>query len=506
MMDLENTASCSICIEPYGNNVRPRNLPCGHVFCTACLTNFLSDGRIVCPNCKRPHSASSAMDFPIIHALETVSDELSEVKEEGNDSAVARNVSEAGPSKKKWHAVFKEEKDSLQRLIQSGEDKQKDIADYKDFLHQRKEGHEKSVQVYNALALQNEEIIKMIASEEKFLAESVKEWGNLQNKAESTLKKFQKVSSLEELMSGSEAVETCQDKMENWNIKLQKQCPSIKTIRNSEKMVNETKDFLSQVCIDIDEDTDEDFFEEDPSSLSLMKKLELIKQGKRETFMDANARLGITENVRMALRTGLVYAIQYKDGNLRSARVTSYGGKVYLHHLQNKPPPANTHKIQHSDLLGTLKTDSVVAFMDFSSGNQQRMHISLSPDTPLGRHFQVLCTGILGPVYANSNMLEIEDCRGQDARIYGGDYEKNNGMGGAPLFGGLNPMDEIYRRPVTMGIVWARYEKKDGPRIAQFAISNKNNLDKQYMGVFVMTFLGELPKNDFRCFWGSCLR
>jgi len=61
------------------------------------------------------------------------------------------------------------------------------------------------------------------------------------------------------------------------------------------------------------------------------------------------------------------------------------------------------------------------------------MAVRLSPDTPRGRQFILLCTGQRGPCYANTTMWRVGLKGLPGESVCGGDYENNNGSGGGAL-------------------------------------------------------------------------
>ena len=47
--EINDTLSCSICLDYYN---KPRNLLCGHSFCTQCLELIKISNNIICPLCR----------------------------------------------------------------------------------------------------------------------------------------------------------------------------------------------------------------------------------------------------------------------------------------------------------------------------------------------------------------------------------------------------------------------------------------------------------------------
>nr|XP_053631801.1 tripartite motif-containing protein 5-like [Cherax quadricarinatus] len=59
---------CGVCDEPYSSRRTPRNLECGHTFCSACMTQVLARDRR-CPECRASITAISVTSLPISYAI-----------------------------------------------------------------------------------------------------------------------------------------------------------------------------------------------------------------------------------------------------------------------------------------------------------------------------------------------------------------------------------------------------------------------------------------------------
>lgn len=44
--------SCAICLADFRPRKHVRRLPCGHLYCSACVTTWLSNHNAVCPTCR----------------------------------------------------------------------------------------------------------------------------------------------------------------------------------------------------------------------------------------------------------------------------------------------------------------------------------------------------------------------------------------------------------------------------------------------------------------------
>ena len=45
---------CTVCLDPYTNPNKPKILPCGHSFCTNCISEIYKITDTLCPRCKAP--------------------------------------------------------------------------------------------------------------------------------------------------------------------------------------------------------------------------------------------------------------------------------------------------------------------------------------------------------------------------------------------------------------------------------------------------------------------
>ena len=110
-------------------------------------------------------------------------------------------------------------------------------------------------------------------------------------------------------------------------------------------------------------------------------------------------------------------------------------------------------------------------FLDLAWGGdfKERIHILLSPNTPLARHFKLLCTGGKGPTYAHTKIFEIKGEGQPSEAIWGGDYQNNNGTGGAAVLPGLNENHPKYERKEERGAVGS-FHGKPNAEMAKFFI------------------------------------
>ncbi|XP_069180690.1 uncharacterized protein [Procambarus clarkii] len=182
--------------------------------------------------------------------------------------------------------------------------------------------------------------------------------------------------------------------------------------------------------------------------------------------------------VKRLVEAGRVVAVQEDQDGRRSSRITLQDGQLYLHPLLRQPTPAHAHTIQESDVVGVLDPSCTLAFLDlgWAGSTRGRVTIQLTPDTPLARQFVLLCTGQRGHTFRNTKLLEVENKGHPGEYVVGGDYESNDGKGGAPL---LPDLQGQYRQSRQAGAVWsgsvvaAWCWPPGGPTSALFAIATR---------------------------------
>ncbi|XP_069161680.1 peptidyl-prolyl cis-trans isomerase-like [Procambarus clarkii] len=205
------------------------------------------------------------------------------------------------------------------------------------------------------------------------------------------------------------------------------------------------------------------------SASSIMDKVQEITGEIHQKQLTVEDLRRMREPVKRLVEAGRVLAVQEDQDGRRSARISLQDGQLYLHPLLRQPTPAHAHTLQEREVVGVLDPSCTLAFLDlgWAGSTRGRVTIRLTPDTPLARQFVLLCTGQRGHTYRNTKLLQVWNKGLPWESVVGGDYESNDGEGGAPL---LPDLQGQYRRSARERAVWARYVP-GGPKSAQFAIA-----------------------------------
>ncbi|XP_069158971.1 peptidyl-prolyl cis-trans isomerase-like [Procambarus clarkii] len=219
------------------------------------------------------------------------------------------------------------------------------------------------------------------------------------------------------------------------------------------------------------------------SASSIMDKVQEITGEIPQKQLTVEDLRRMREPVKRLVEAGRVLAVQEDQDGRRSAMITLQDGQLYLHPLLRQPTPAHAHTLQKSEVVGVLEPSCTLAFLDlgWAGSTRGRVTIRLTPDTPLARQFVLLCTGQRGHTYRNTKLLEVWHKGKPGEWVRGGDYERNDGEGGAPL---LPHLQGQYRESGRAGAVFSLY-RPWGPRSAQFVIITRDCQDGgQFTDVF----------------------
>ena len=67
---MANILCCPVCLDEYNeNNHLPRNLPCGHMACTDCISVILASSTPRCPECRSNIVSESVTELPVSYTV-----------------------------------------------------------------------------------------------------------------------------------------------------------------------------------------------------------------------------------------------------------------------------------------------------------------------------------------------------------------------------------------------------------------------------------------------------
>ncbi|XP_069176601.1 uncharacterized protein [Procambarus clarkii] len=483
MMDNKPEA-CSVCFIDYDDNqLRPRNLPCGHTFCSQCIDNAIKNGQLSCPSCRAQHTATAATQFPISYAVEAFVRKLKNIQLT-TEEVVPAKPSE-GPARgisKTLRSLVQEQKNIISSLITSCEEVLSQLGKYRGQLGDWKTHHLQLQDRLYALLEENKSAMKLLELEDTSVVDMTIQGEEGKTQLQAMLGSLDTVNTPQEVGTTIDTADGCKIKVEDWLQKCQELFPDVKTVHTSVKVQETIREALEMMTTETGATADPVHLGDSASSI-MNKVQEITGEIPQKPLTAEDLRRRMREPVKRLVEAGRVLAVQEDQDGRRSARITLQDGQLYLHPLLHQPTPAHAHTLQESEVVGVLDPSCTLVFLDlgWAGSTRGRVTIRLTPDTPLARQFVLLCTGQRGHTYRNTKLLQVCDKGQPDEYVVGGDYESNDGKGGAPL---LPDLQGQYRESGRAGAVFCCDDPGD-PRSAQFAITTRDLQDgDQWSDVF----------------------
>ncbi|XP_069193773.1 tripartite motif-containing protein 5-like [Procambarus clarkii] len=486
MMD-NNPEKCSVCFNSYDDNqLRPRTLPCGRTFCSQCINNAIKNGQLTCPSCRAEHAATAATQFPINYGMEALIRKLKGIEVVPEKTLPAKSIkAPARGISKKLHSMVQEQKSSISTLITSCEEVLSQLGEYRGQLGDWKTHHLQLQDRLCALVEQNKSAMKLLELEDTSVVDMTTQGEEGKTQLQVMVGNLDTVNTAQEVFMTINEVDQCNMEVENWLRKCQELFPNVKTVHTSVKVQETIREALEMMTSETGATADPVHLGDSASSImdkvqeitgEIPRKQLTVEDLRRmsepvKRLVEASRVLA----VKRLVEAGRVLAVQEDQDGRRSARITLQDGQLYLHPLLRQPTPDHAHTLQESEVVGVLESSCTLAFLDlgWAGSTRGRVTIRLTPDTPLARQFVLLCTGQRGHTYRNTKLLQVWR-KGQPGEcVGGGDYESNDGEGGAPL---LPDLQGQYRKSARAGAVLARWSP-ESPRSAQFIIITRDRQD-----------------------------
>lgn len=135
----DNPEECPVCMTVFDDTEqRPHNLPCGHTFCTLCLSELEKQHQVTCPTCRVKHDVPEAGHFPICYTLEAVLRRLSDASKVLPPQKAWKRVSVAkrvghveGGLCRRMRSLLQEEETKVLAATSACQDVQAQLGQYK---------------------------------------------------------------------------------------------------------------------------------------------------------------------------------------------------------------------------------------------------------------------------------------------------------------------------------------------------------------------------------------
>lgn len=481
-----NPAECPVCLAEFDDTeLRPHNLPCGHTFCALCLSDIEANRHVICPTCRARHTVPAAGRFPVAYTLEALLRNLRDSSRTPPHRSWQRVRIAEGGLGRRVRSLLQEEEAKILAAISSCQDVQSQLGQYKATLagFGRQQEQPEGTMQWAMHLVQNARLSLMQEESQIAMREEVLKQG--EQLLRTRLEALRRVNTRQEAFSAISDTDQCISSMEHSMGECQRVFPSMDTVVVMRK-VRDASGTTMQAVHRVQTSAQSRVPPTGRGHQAIVPDASLTITERLQTLLIPTLKMedvcSLRQPARSLLEAGLVVIVHQVEGRFQHARVSLVKNQLYLHHLKDQLPPLGAAFLQIGEMV--LPSPPCVAFLDLAwpGSATRRVLIHLSTDTPRGRQFVMLCTGQCGHSYANTRLCGVAN-RGQPGEwVWGGDYERNTGEGGASLLPNLDVGQ--YLRSGRAGDVWGAWSG-DPAKGAQFGINTTERCDGYlFYGVF----------------------
>ncbi|XP_050739233.1 E3 ubiquitin-protein ligase TRIM32-like isoform X2 [Eriocheir sinensis] len=448
MNTVGSPAECPVCMTGYDGTVqRPRTLPCGHTVCTLCVDQLNMQSRVACPECRVSHAVPEGEQFPVCYAVEALIRMMRDTEVaaasasplpsawegEGAEVAAASKKEAAGLSKK-MRSFLQEQEATVVAAITACREAQSQLDQYQTTLAGWGKRQQQLEDRLLGLVDQSRNARELLQQEESRAAAKEEELKKAEQGLQAVLETLRTLVTEQEAAAAMPEVFRCGGEAEQAVEECRECFPDASTVTTARKVNVASSATLETVQAALETlATEEPRPQADPDS-TVMDRLHLIWTGS----LTAEDLRSLTQPARRLLEAGRVFAVHQAEGQRRHARISLEAGQLCLHALKDDPTPRGAATLQVCEVVPQSPPCTVFLDLSWPGSAPRRVQIRLSPDTPRGRQFLLLCTGQRGPSYVNTRLFGV-DRKGEAGEfVMGGDYESNDGSGSSVLLPGLD--------------------------------------------------------------------
>ncbi|XP_050717847.1 uncharacterized protein LOC126999354 [Eriocheir sinensis] len=493
MNTVGSPAECPVCMIGYDGTLhRPRTLPCGHTVCTLCIDQLKEQGRVACPECRVSHAVPEGGQFPVCYAVEALIRMMRDAEVaaaaaaspppsagEGEGAAAAAGKKEAAGLSKKMRSFLQEQEATVVAAITACREAQSQLNQYQTTLAGWGERQQQLEDRLLGLVDQSRSARELLQQEESRAAAKEEELKKGEQRLQALLETLRTLTTEQEAGAAVTEVFRCTGEAEQAVEECREGFPDASTVTTARKVNVASSAALEAVQAALETlPTEEPRPQADPDS-TVMDRLHLTCTWS----LTAEDLRSLTQPAKHLLEAGRVFAVHQAEGQRRHARISLEAGQLCLHALKDHPPPLGAATLQVSEVVPPSPPCTVFLDLSWPGSAPRRVQIRLSPDTPRGRQFILLCTGQRGPSYVNTRFFYVVKKGEAGEFVLGGDYESNDGKGTCVLLPGLSEGE--YRKLVLAGAVCglARIDPTQG-ECGLFGIRTRDHEGFFVSGVF----------------------
>ncbi|KAG7159483.1 uncharacterized protein LOC121877402 [Homarus americanus] len=457
----EAELGCCVCQERYDETRNPRNLGCGHSVCTPCVQEIINRNR-KCPECRRPFYAATASSLPVNYPLLRLSRTLAAINLQREQAVASPTTSgtcilgqsDAGEcaahlSRMVLRCITCKVWVCQECLVMDHvvpPDGTCHILPVDQALEEMKKTHMENI---STMFLTLQELKNEVANQ-------ISQLENNKRVHDDT------VASLRPIVQGElDVVQDLEAKKKEAMDKISEVDCWVESLRETEG------------CI-VDAATVRELANAKLAARDCLANVEARVQQERErqaTFRKTMPRFG-PQNLKGVLQMAKTMYVVHEGGDVerRWARVSVHDCLLHLHVLHHTPPPSPALIFSYSSLRTLVPHESPSAFLDlgWEGHTHGRVYLRMLGDTTRGHQFLLLCSGEKGPSYSKTRFFHADRIGEKGEIIRGGDYENNDGTGGAGLVEGVTN-GGVYHTEAVPGLLVGAHANQIG-RLGVFGI------------------------------------
>lgn len=457
----EADLGCSVCQDRYNDTRIPRNLGCGHAVCTSCIEQLINNNR-KCPECRRPFYAVVATTLPVNYPLLRLARSLTtrNFTPQQQAGAVPSSASRArsGPSDagecaahasrmksrcmtcNVWvcqdclvmdHIVPPEGNCEILPLDQALEEMKKSHMENISTMFHTIQGLKNSIGDHISQVEANKRVHNNTASNIRAVLQG--EMDIIQDLDAIRKKATDKLTEVEGWVTSLKKCEEC--------------IVQAQTVRELANAKLAARDCVATVQAHVSHENER-----------LAQPSALLPR-----FRD--------QNLKGALQMAkTMYVVDDSGSEMRWARISLHDCLLHLHTLDTQPPPPSALIFSYNSIREMAPKEDASVFMDLGWGGEThgRVYMRVYGDTPRGRQFLLLCSGEKGPSYKGTHFFDSYRVGEPGEIIRGGDYENDDGTGGAAILEDLD-VGGVYLQEAVEGLLVGAHIRQP-ERLAVFGI------------------------------------
>lgn len=255
LQESENPLECKVCFNIFDcDKRRPRNLPCGHSYCTSCIAGMIKNSHLSCPNCRTDHTADDVTLFPINYSLEAVVKKIAgkrlsslKMEPEGAEATAPEAKAESSQNRsqtmsKQLNSLVEEQRKSIIDLGTSCEEVLSQLEHYHEELGDWKAQHHQYIEKLHEVVDRNKAAVYLLEQEEMRVMDMVKE-GKERHKELGTMQdSLSTINTSQEVITGMEEAERINEETERWARMFRELFPDTKTVQKSFRVSTQLQD------------------------------------------------------------------------------------------------------------------------------------------------------------------------------------------------------------------------------------------------------------------------